>query len=118
MTALAHERCIICHAGLPRAEEAEIRELHAQIPEWSLVERGGIARLERTYHLRDFAQALAFTARLGELAEGEGHHPIIHIEYGQVTVSWWTHAIHWLHRNDFIMAAKTDQIARALAGAP
>ena len=57
-----------------------------------------------------FASALAFTNQVGALAEAEGHHPAILTEWGRVTVSWWTHAIRGLHRNDFIMAAKTDAL--------
>ena len=66
--------------------------------------------LERVFQFPDFAQALAFTNRVGALAEEEGHHPALLTEWGKVTVAWWTHAIGGLHRNDFIMAAKTDQI--------
>ena len=58
----------------------------------------------------DFAEALEFTNDVGAIAEEEGHHPAILTEWGRVTVTWWTHKIRGLHRNDFIMAAKTDQI--------
>jgi 4a-hydroxytetrahydrobiopterin dehydratase len=91
--------------------EAEIAELQPQIPAWTLVDQEDIPRLERSYRFKDFAQALAFTNKVGALAEQEGHHPAILTEYGKVAVSWWTHAIRALHRNDFIMAAKTDQLA-------
>jgi 4a-hydroxytetrahydrobiopterin dehydratase len=91
--------------------EAEIAELQPQIPAWTLVDQEDVPRLERSYRFKDFAQALAFTNKVGALAEQEGHHPAILTEYGKVAVSWWTHAIRALHRNDFIMAAKTDQLA-------
>ena len=68
----------------------------------------GIVRLERGYRFGDFAGALAFTDAVGALAEAEGHHPAILTEWGRVTVTWWTHKIRGLHRNDFIMAAKSD----------
>jgi 4a-hydroxytetrahydrobiopterin dehydratase len=71
----------------------------------------GIPRLERQYRFRSFVDALAFTNRVGEIAEAEGHHPAILTEWGRVTVSWWTHKIRGLHRNDFVMAAKTDRLA-------
>ena len=90
----------------------EIAELQPAVPEWSIVERDGIKRLEKAFKFKDFAGALAFTVRLGELAESEDHHPSILTEWGRVTVSWWTHVIHGLHRNDFIMAAKTDSLMR------
>ena len=69
-------------------------------------------RLERAFTFSDFAAALAFTNRVGAAAEAEGHHPALLTEWGRVTVTWWTHAIRGLHRNDFVMAAKTDALAR------
>ena len=90
--------------------EAEIAELKPEIPDWKLVERDGIHRLERVFRFPDFAGALAFTNRVGALVEEEGHHPALLTEWGRVTVTWWTHKIHGLHRNDFIMAAKTDSL--------
>jgi 4a-hydroxytetrahydrobiopterin dehydratase len=85
--------------------------LRPQIPDWQVVEREGIPRLERVFSFPNFATALAFTDRVGALAEAEGHHPALLTEWGRVTVTWWTHKIGGLHRNDFIMAAKTDQLA-------
>jgi 4a-hydroxytetrahydrobiopterin dehydratase len=102
---------VACRKDSPRATEAEIAELQPQIPAWTLVDQEDIPRLERSYRFKDFAQALAFTNKVGALAEQEGHHPAILTEYGKVAVSWWTHTIRALHRNDFIMAAKTDQLA-------
>jgi 4a-hydroxytetrahydrobiopterin dehydratase len=69
-----------------------------------------VKRLERTFRFRDFAAALGFTNRVGEIAEAEGHHPIITLSWGRVTVTWYTHDINGLHDNDFIMAAKTDEL--------
>jgi 4a-hydroxytetrahydrobiopterin dehydratase len=80
------------------------------VPSWQIVERDSIKRLERGFKFRNFAEALAFTNRVGEIAELEGHHPALLAEWGRVTVSWWTHKIKGLHRNDFIMAAKTDRV--------
>lgn len=111
MPELTSERCVACRRDAPRVTEAEIAELKPLVPEWEMVERDGIPRLERVYSFPDFAQALAFTGRVGELAEREGHHPALLTEWGRVTVTWWTHKIRGLHRNDFIMAAKTDRLA-------
>lgn len=111
MSPLAAERCVACRSDAPRVTEAEIAELRREIPEWRVVERDGIARLERVFRWPDFAAALAFTNRVGALAEEEGHHPALLTEWGRVTVTWWTHAIGGLHRNDFVMAAKTDALA-------
>lgn len=109
MAKLAEMKCVPCEGTEPQVTDREITELHPQIPQWKIIENDGEKRLERTFSFKDFAAALAFTDRVGALAEAQGHHPRIVLEWGQVTVDWWTHAIHGLHRNDFIMAAKTDQ---------
>jgi 4a-hydroxytetrahydrobiopterin dehydratase len=115
MTNLTEERCVACRKDSPRVTDAEIAALQPQIPAWHIVEHSEIPSLERAYRLKNFAQALDFTNKVGALAEEEGHHPAILTEYGKVTVVWWTHKIKGLHRNDFVMAAKTDQIAAQVA---
>ena len=109
---LTQMKCVACRAGEPTATDQEIAELHPQVPEWEIVEVDGIKRLQRVFRFDDFAQALAFTDTVGALAESEGHHPALLTEWGRTTVSWWTHKIRGLHRNDFIMAAKADQLYR------
>jgi len=109
---LTEERCVACRRDAPTVSDAEIAALLPQIPEWELVELDGIKRLRRVFLFDDFAQALDFTRTVGALAEDEGHHPALLTEWGRTTVSWWTHKIKGLHRNDFIMAAKTDVVAR------
>jgi len=111
--ALTAERCVACRRDAPTVTDVEVAELHPQIPGWEIVEVEGIKRLRRTFGFDDFAQALEFTRRVGELAEQEGHHPALLTEWGRTTVSWWTHKIKGLHRNDFIMAAKTDALGAA-----
>ena len=111
MSTLSTERCVACRRDSPRVTEAEIAELGREVSDWQLQERDGIARLERVFHFPTFADALAFANRVGALAEAEGHHPALLTEWGRVTVTWWTHKIRGLHRNDFIMAAKSDQVA-------
>lgn len=108
MTELRQERCLPCRPGSPRLAAREVGELSAMLPGWQVVTRDGLERLERVYAFQDFAGALAFTNRVGAIAEAEGHHPALLTEWGRVTVSWWTHSIGGLHRNDFIMAARTD----------
>jgi len=110
MDTLTQMKCVACRKGEPTVTEAEIAELHPQVADWQIVEREGIKRLERVFKFENFVQALAFTNKVGEIAEAEGHHPAILTEWGKVTVTWWTHKIKGLHRNDFIMAAKTDQL--------
>jgi 4a-hydroxytetrahydrobiopterin dehydratase len=107
MSTLSAERCTACRRDSPRVTDEEITELRREISSWQVRERDGIARLERVFP--GFADALAFTNRVGALAEG--HHPALLTEWGRVTVTWWTHKILGLHRNDFIMAAKTDRLA-------
>ncbi len=108
--ALNQQTCVACRKDAPRLTEEEIAELHPQIPDWKIVERDGIQRLERVFTCQNFRAALDLTNRIGAIAEAEGHHPALLTEWGRVTVTWWTHKIRGLHRNDFIMAAKTDAI--------
>ncbi len=110
MESLSHLKCEACRVGAPTVTDAEMAELRPQVPEWSVEERGGVRRLERVFPFPDFASALAFTNRVGAIAEAEGHHPALLTEWGKVTVGWWSHKIGGLHRNDFVMAAKTDEV--------
>jgi 4a-hydroxytetrahydrobiopterin dehydratase len=110
MSDLTGMTCTACRQGEPTLSDAEVAAARAQIPGWEVVEADGIKRLARTFAFRDFAQALEFANRVGELAEAEGHHPALLTEWGRTTVTWWTHKIRGLHRNDLIMAAKTDQL--------
>lgn len=108
MTELAQFKCVACRGGEPTVTEAEIAELHPQVPDWQIVTREGIPHLERVFKFRNFIEAVAFTNKVALIAEKEDHHPLIVTEWGRVSVQWWTHKIKGLHRNDFIMAAKTD----------
>lgn len=110
MEALVHMKCVACRKDAPTVTEDELAAFLPHVPHWKIVERDSINRLERSYRFKDFAQALSFTNQVGELAEAEGHHPALLTEWGKVRVTWWTHKIRGLHRNDFIMAAKTDQL--------
>ena len=111
MSELSEMKCTACRGDEPALTDAEVARLRPRVPEWKVVQRDGIERLERAFEFDDFARALAFTNRVGEEAEREGHHPAILTEWGRVTVGWWTHKIGGLHQNDFIMAAKTDEIS-------
>ena len=82
----------------------------AEVPEWQLIEVDGIQRLTRRYRFSNFAMAIAFTDAVAGIAEAHQHHPAILTEWGKVTVTWWTHTVGGLHKNDFIMAAKTDHL--------
>jgi 4a-hydroxytetrahydrobiopterin dehydratase len=110
METLTQMKCVACRKDEPTVTDAEIAEFHPQVARWEIVELDGIKRLRRVFSVDDFAQALEFTKKVGELAEEEGHHPALLTEWGRTTVSWWTHKIKGLHRNDFVMAAKTDEL--------
>lgn len=114
MNNLAQQPCEACTPDSPRATDAEISEYMQQLPKWRITEYEGIKHLERIFTFENFVQALAFANRIGDLAEEAGHHPAILIEWGKASVSWWTHSIGGLHRNDFIMAARTDRAYTAI----
>ncbi|PKB68906.1 MAG: 4a-hydroxytetrahydrobiopterin dehydratase [SAR202 cluster bacterium Io17-Chloro-G4] len=110
MTELNQERCVACRRDSPPATSQDVEELHPQVSQWDLITEDGISKLDRTFSFPNFQEALDFTNSLGTLAEEEGHHPRLVTEWGRVSVTWWTHKIRNLHRNDFIMAAKSDEI--------
>ena len=118
MNFLRAEHCVACRPDSPRVTTEEITELKQFIPDWQLLDRDGVPQLERVFKFKDWAQALDFTVRVGKLADVEDHHPRIVTEWGKVSVTWWTHKIHGLHRNDFIMASKTDELYAEMTGAP
>jgi 4a-hydroxytetrahydrobiopterin dehydratase len=108
METLTEMKCVACRKGEPTVTSEEIAEFRTQVSDWEIVELDGIKSLRRVFSFDDFAQALEFTNQVGVLAEDEGHHPALLTEWGRTTVTWWTHKIRGLHRNDFVMAAKTD----------
>jgi 4a-hydroxytetrahydrobiopterin dehydratase len=102
--------CEACTTDTPTASQQEIRDLKQELPTWEVASIDGIEQLRRVFPFDDFASALAFTNALGAEAEKEQHHPAITTEFGSCTVRWWTHKIDGLHRNDFIMAARTEDL--------
>lgn len=111
MADLVSERCVACRPGSPAVKDAELAQLLAGLEGWEVVEAEGVRALRKRYSFESMADGLAFAAALGKAADAEDHHPRIVIDYRWVEVSWTTHAIANLHRNDFIMAAKTDALA-------
>ncbi|MCJ7717783.1 MAG: 4a-hydroxytetrahydrobiopterin dehydratase [Anaerolineales bacterium] len=106
---LASKTCIPCRGGEQPLTQEQINKYLEILPDWEIMEREGIPRLERRFKFPDFSQALAFTNQVGDLAEEVDHHPAILVTWGMAAVSWWTHVINGLHDNDFIMAARTDE---------
>jgi 4a-hydroxytetrahydrobiopterin dehydratase len=110
MKQLTQMTCVACRRDAPTVTDEEIAEYQPQVPDWELVEIDGVKRLTRAFRFTNFAQALEFTNEVGAIAEEEGHHPALLTEWARTTVTWWTHKIKGLHRNDFIMAAKTSDL--------
>ncbi len=111
MNELAGMHCSAINASSQKLNDREIGEYQAKLPDWEIYAKDGELRLEKVFSFKDFSQAMAFTNRVAQVADTENHHPAILTEWGKVTVTWWTHRIKGLHLNDFIMAAKTDQLA-------
>lgn len=107
---LAGERCVACRRDTPRVTLDEEAELLREIPEWGIVEPGGVRKLRRTYRFVGWKPAVQFANCVADLAESEDHHPVLQIAWGTVTVTWRTHEINGLHRNDFVMAARSDAL--------
>lgn len=110
-TRLSQETCKACRADAPKVDDGSERQmLLDRLHDWQIIDHNGIDQLQRRFTFKNFAEAINFANQVGELAETANHHPAILVEWGAVTVTWWTHKIHGLHRNDFIMAARTEQL--------
>jgi len=107
---LSKQSCEACRADAPRISDEDLKLMMPNIPDWSVIVIDGVMQLSREFDFNNFAQALTFTNRVGEIAEAEDHHPAILTEWGKVTVTWWSHKIRGLHKNDLIMAARTDEV--------
>ncbi|MCX6025400.1 MAG: 4a-hydroxytetrahydrobiopterin dehydratase [Chloroflexi bacterium] len=114
MSELTQRMCVPCRGSEPPLDEREIAELGGETPGWNVIDGEGVKRLERVFKVRNFVEALEFTRRIGDLAVSQGHPPALLTEYGKVTVTWWTHKIHGLHKNDFIMSARTTDLYDSL----
>lgn len=110
MPNLSELTCEACQLGADKVSEQEMKTLSQDIPLWDINDVNGIKQLERVFKFKNFKSAMAFSNSVGDLAELEFHHPGILTEWGKVTVTWWSHSIKGLHKNDFIMAAKTDSL--------
>lgn len=105
---LSKKRCIPCEAGIPPLVPEEVRRLLAKLaPGWGLVEA---KKLRKTFKFSDFKSAMSFANTIAQIAETQGHHPDIIISWGKAVVELTTHAIGGLSENDFILAAKIDEV--------
>lgn len=110
MKPLSEETCQNCSkANSPLSEHEQISYLK-RIDQWDIISIKGVQQLTKIFSFKNFADAIAFTNAVGELAEAENHHPTLVTEWGSVRVTWWTHSIGGLHANDFILAARSDEI--------
>jgi 4a-hydroxytetrahydrobiopterin dehydratase len=114
MTDLASKQCVPCRGSVPPLKGAELQALQNQLENgWQVVDEH---HLEKEYRFENFREALDFTVRVGELAEEQGHHPDIHLAWGKVRLTVWTHKINGLTESDFIFAAKVDERLEAARG--
>lgn len=107
MTDLSEKTCIPCRGGVPPLKGDDLRALLAQVPGWSVVDEH---HLQRDFKFPDFARALTFVNLVSTLAEEQGHHPDIHLAWGNVGITLWTHKIDGLTESDFILAAKISRL--------
>lgn len=105
---LAHEKCVPCRGGVPALKGKELDAVRRELGgDWKVIDEH---HLEKEFRFRNFVEALAFTNAIGAIAEEQGHHPDIHLAWGKVGVTIWTHAIDGLTRSDFVLAAKMDRL--------
>ena len=104
---LSARTCVPCKGGVPPLTAAQMAPLLAEVPKWRVIDGHHI---ERNFAFPDFKTALAFTNRVGDVAEAQGHHPDIHLSWGSVVVTIWTHKVGGLTESDFILAAKIDRL--------
>ena len=110
MSELSQQTCEACRADAPRLSPDEIEFQLSKIPDWKVIQADGVNQLVRVFAFKNFVEAQSAAVILGELAESQNHHPALLVEWGRLTVYWWTHKIAGLHKNDVIMAAKTDRL--------
>lgn len=106
-------QCVPCQGGVPALTAQAIADYQNQTPLWEVLDVDGVNQLHRSFKFSNYEQAVAFTNSIAELARVEDHHPALLLEWGRVSVSWWTHKINGLHVNDFVAAAKTDALFSA-----
>lgn len=107
---LAQRSCQPCRGATDRMDTKEREILLKAVPDWSVREEDGTEQLRRSFGFGSYREGLAFVRAVAELAESEDHHPRLILEWGKVTVDWWTHTLGGLHLNDFILAARCDEL--------
>ena len=113
MIKLSEVNCDACKLDAKRLNQDEINKQINQLPDWNVIEDNAeqpINKLRRSFKFKNFIDALAFTNKVGALAEEHGHHPDILTEWGKVTVTWWSHKVKGLHQLDFVLALRTNEL--------
>lgn len=117
MANLADAQIILSKKGDPPMMADEAALLLQEVPGWSITSENGADKLVREYRFKDYLMIVDLCAKIGNMAEQVNHHPVMLVEWGKLTVTWWTHVTGGLHRNDFIMAARCNRAAM-LVSAP
>ncbi len=105
---LTKSQCTPCQGGVKPLQGKAIEKLLKQLPDgWQVIDEH---HLEKEYKFKNFIQALAFVNKVGKLAESQSHHPDIYLAWGRVKLTIWTHKVDGLHENDFILAAKIEEL--------
>ena len=112
MENLAKKKCVPCEGGFPPFENQKIQEFLSEVENWILEEENGHKQIVKDFKFKNFMEAMNFVNKVANIAEGEGHHPNIYIKYNIVRLTNYTHAINGLHDNDFILAAKIDELTK------
>ncbi len=105
---LSQKKCVACEGGIPPMEKEKAEDFLKQVQEWSLAENN--KKISKNFEFRNFEEAMVFINLVAALAEEEQHHPDIFVSYNKVRIDIWTHKINGLHENDFILAAKIDEL--------
>jgi 4a-hydroxytetrahydrobiopterin dehydratase len=110
---LTHKKCVPCEGGVPKYSLAEAQDQLQQLSGWRLTHEG--ERIRKDWVMKNFVGGMDFLGRVAELAEKEQHHPDLHLEgYRNAWIEIYTHAIGGLSENDFILAAKIDELPKSL----
>lgn len=110
MKNLQNMKCEACDISATPLSQDEIESLMPELSEWHVIDCSGLQKLQRQFKTGNYNQSISFTNAIAQIAESENHHPLIILEYSTVTVEWWSHKIKGLHKNDFIMASKTNEL--------
>lgn len=103
---LSKQKCVPCEGGMSPMSEANAQKHLREVRDWALAGK----TIMKTITFKNFIEAMEFVNRVAKVAEEQGHHPDISISYRKVTFTLWTHAIGGLSINDFIIAAKIDEL--------